>query len=306
MEKYTYISDLGKGTFGKVDLVKEKKTGKKFAMKIINVPNKNDLENLKNEAKLMKELSGRHPNILEYEDSFYDEEKKNFVIIMEHCDGGSLKNLVKKNKIKDTPIPESNIIDYLIQLLLVLNFIHSNTIIHRDLKPENILLKKEGVLKITDFGVAIELGDATSAKTSIGTRYYSSLEILKGLKYNYSTDIWSLGCILHELCTLTFPYIGMTEFQQVELISNDTYTSSKLPTYYSDDLKNIIASMLKKDQKNRPNCAQILGNPFISNHIAKAYIEQSPHSKVSFNMMLQLHSNKKCTRLNLPDFSREC
>jgi len=98
-------------------------------------------------------------------------------------------------------IGEGKLIDLLVGMLLGIQYIHQNGIIHWDLKPQNILLDKRGNPKISDFGISKTLEKATKYPQSIvGTFIYMSPEALKGKSSNTNTDIWSLGCIMHELC----------------------------------------------------------------------------------------------------------
>ena len=84
---------------------------------------------------------------------------------------------------------------------------HEQQIIHRDIKIQNIFLTSQGIVKLGDFGIAKVLESPDQlANTSLGTPYYLSPEICQSSKYNYKTDIWMLGCTLHELCTLERPF----------------------------------------------------------------------------------------------------
>ena len=130
-------------------------------------------------------------------------------------------------------------------------------------------MSRHGKLKVTDFGISIALtGTKTGAITGIGTRHYASLEVLQGKKYDYSVDIWSLGCIIHELCCWNPPYVGDTEYQQITLINAQSYDPKILPGGYSDNLRQLIAGMLERDPKKRINSSQILITPFITDYLA--------------------------------------
>ena len=90
---------------------------------------------------------------------------------------------------------------WLTQILLGLDYLHQNEIVHKDLKPENILFSKEKI-KLCDFGTSSILDSNKYTKNNLGTIGYMSPETLNETKQEFSTDIWSLGCILHELCCL--------------------------------------------------------------------------------------------------------
>ena len=212
MDKYLKKSFLGRGSSGKVFLVEEKATKRQFAMKVIDVVGENDTKNLQNEINLIKKLAISHPNIAHYEESFYDNIENAFIVLMEYCQGGSLRSIINQHKEAGEKIPEKKVIEYLAQIILALNFIHTQNMIHKNLHPNNILLDDKGRIKITDFEISIALINTKRyALTSIETRYYAAPEVLKGERYTNSVDIWSVGCIAHELCCLTQPYIGINE-----------------------------------------------------------------------------------------------
>ena len=238
MEDYKKKVVLGSGSYGKVFLVEEKKTGKQFAMKVIDVVDKNVINSLMNEVTLMKKLGNSHPNIARYEGSFYDNFEHVFVILMEYCSGGTLGEIIHKYKEARKKILESKVLEYLAQIILAMNLIHENKIIHRDLNPNNILIDSQGRIKIADFGISLMLTNTkTSGKTGRGTQYYASLELLKGESYKYDVDMWALGCIAHELCCLVQPYVGNNEYQQVDLITNNPYDSSVIS---EEDRKSVV------------------------------------------------------------------
>ena len=148
-------------------------------------------------------------------------DKPKYIIIMEYCNGKSLREYIEKYKKENKIIPENQIIRYMIDILQGIKYLHNSKIIHRDLKPDNIMLNNCGNAKIGDFGISKQLTDTVKyAKTAMGTLQYASLEVMKGEKYNHTADIWSLGCIFYELCCHRPPYIEENCFKLVELIEN--------------------------------------------------------------------------------------
>jgi serine/threonine protein kinase len=174
---------------------------------------------------------------------------------MEYCSGGSLDELIKDHRIKEKRIPEEITIKYIIQILLGLDCIHKNNIIHRDLKPGNILIDSKGNLKLTDFGISKELiSKSAYANTGIGTLRYSSPEVLQEEDYNFSADIWSLGCIFHELYCLAPLFAEKNTIALVNRLKARKYDNSVI---YSVDIKKLITSMLDFDRKKRPTREQL-------------------------------------------------
>lgn len=98
-------------------------------------------------------------------------------------------------------------IDWFTQICLAIKHVHDRKIVHRDLKSHNIFITKEGLIKLGDFGIARPLHlTAEKVKTIVGTPYYMSPEICNNQEYSFKTDIWSLGVILYEMCTLKQPF----------------------------------------------------------------------------------------------------
>jgi len=123
------------------------------------------------------------------------------------------------------------------------NFKHG-TILHRDLKPENILLTSNLEVKLGDFGLSRVLETRTNfAKTFVGTPYYMSPEQVTEANYNTKSDIWSLGCLLYELCALSPPFDASNQEQLSAKIINGSYY--RIPSIYSDDLTSLIKQMLQ-------------------------------------------------------------
>ena len=98
-------------------------------------------------------------------------------------------------------LDEKVIVNWFIQILFGISVLHSKKVLHRDLKSANIFLTSNKTIKIGDFGISKVL-DNTSAKTFVGTPYYLSPEVCENRPYDFKSDLWSLGCILYELCTL--------------------------------------------------------------------------------------------------------
>lgn len=154
------------------------------------------------------------------------------------------------------PFNERTIQKFIYQISKALQYLHEHKIIHRDLKPENIFIH-QGEFKLGDFGVSKQLENTRSlAKTSIGTPYYVSPELLSVGQYDTKTDVWALGCIIHEMATLKLTFDGNNIAIISMRIINQMHAkiSSKL---FSQGLSKLIDQMLTKDPAKRPTIAQL-------------------------------------------------
>ena len=269
IRKYALISKIASGTFGTI--YKACKDFKFFAIKKISLENqeKNEIDKIKEEAKLLEKIKNclfyNNNYIVQYFESF--QEKKDFYIVMEYCDKGDLNSLIQKRKEKKKFFSEDEIWKIFIQLLIGIGLIHKNKIIHRDLKPLNIFLTIKGGKKIGDFGVSKLLKNQKKANTFVGTLYYISPEMINNKAYDYKCDIWSLGCILYELCTFKHPFEGDNQIQICSKIMNGKYvnikTVNKNCVSYSKLLDNMISKLLNINPNKRPSILQILSDNFI-------------------------------------------
>ncbi|XP_050805347.1 serine/threonine-protein kinase Nek3 isoform X2 [Gopherus flavomarginatus] len=209
MEKYTVLKVLGEGSFGRALLVFHKSSDQKYAMKEIRLPKSpSDVQDSRKEAILLAKM--KHPNIVAYKESF--EADGHLYIVMEYCDDGDLMQKIKYQRGK--LFPEDMILHWFVQMCLGVKHIHDRHVLHRDIKSKNIFLTQNGKVKLGDFGSARLLTNPMAyACTYVGTPYYVPPEIWENLPYNNKSDIWSLGCILYELCTLKHPMTA--EFKQI-------------------------------------------------------------------------------------------
>ena len=208
MERYTKKRLLGKGGFAEVYCGIDNKTGKECAMKIIDTL-KMHPSDYENEITLFHDISHlSHPNIVKYETSFLTPSRQQCIIIMEYCKGmlesnlgGDLMEIIKGYKKKGERMPEDVMLELIVGILLGVHYIHQNGIVHLDLKPQNILIDDKGNPKITDFGIAKTLENSRKHTGKIvGSYMYMSPEALMGKPCETCNDMWSIGCIIHEMC----------------------------------------------------------------------------------------------------------
>ncbi|CAI8047942.1 Serine/threonine-protein kinase Nek2 [Geodia barretti] len=155
------------------------------------------------------------------------------------------------------------VVKVLHQLLLALRECHKkrdgvHKVLHRDLKPANVFLDSRGNVKLGDFGLARILHHNFSlAQTFIGTPYYMSPEVFSEKAYDEKSDLWSLGCLIHELCTLSPPFTARDQQALAAKVLQGKVR--RIPHYYSANLQSIIDSLLATEPSRRPDIATLLG-----------------------------------------------
>nr|XP_011754229.1 serine/threonine-protein kinase Nek11 isoform X13 [Macaca nemestrina] len=202
--RYVLQQKLGSGSFGTVYLVSDKKAKRGEELKVLKEisvgelnPNETVQANL--EAQLLSKLD--HPAIVKFHASFVEQD--NFCIITEYCEGRDLDYKIQEYKEAGKIFPDNQIIEWFIQLLLGVDYMHERRILHRDLKSKNIFLKNN-LLKIGDFGVSrLLMGSCDLATTLTGTPYYMSPEALKHQGYDTKSDIWQKRIHLQTLRALS-------------------------------------------------------------------------------------------------------
>ena len=264
LSNFDFGKQLGKGSFGTVCLVKRKLDGKIYAMKRVYLANspKTEIEAALNEIRLLSSLN--HPNIIGYKETFYDDPSKTLNIVMEFADGGDLSKRIEYNKKSYCRFDENIIWEWIFQLLYGVKYLHSHQIMHRDLKSANIFLMKNGILKIGDLNVS-KLSKNNYARTKTGTPYYLAPEVWEDRPYDYRCDIWSLGCIIYELCTLVPPFRGTNFRELYKNIKEGKY--NPIPKNYSNDLRQLVNLMLKTSPSKRYSVNDLLNTDIVQNRI---------------------------------------
>ena len=250
MDKYNIIQSLGHGAFGAAYKVLNKIDNQIYVMKKISVEmaSREEIEKMENEAKILSSVNSEF--VVKYYESFYSEHS--FNIVMEFCDGSDLKKYIKEHKSQNKLIERDKIFGFILDICEGLKEIHSKNLIHRDLKPDNLFLTKDLKVKIGDFGIAKQLNNPDEyAKTCFGSLLYMAPEMARNYQYNNKIDIWSLGCIIHELCTLDycFPnqfFIFAGEYKRIN------------QNVYGEDLQNLIDLLLSQDYHQRPSAEEII------------------------------------------------
>jgi len=254
-------------------MVQRRDTGEVFVSKRISLHSLNETEkkNALQEANLLRDL--KHPFIVQYVDSFIEDSA--LVIIMEYCSEGDLSSHIKKKKAKGERFSEEVVVSWMSQIVLALKYLHSCKILHRDLKSSNLMMTAEGSLKIGDFGIAKVLeGSLEHAQTIIGTPYYMSPELMENKPYSFKSDVWSVGCILYELCALEYAFKGVNIIDLMSKVLNSS--PEPIPKCYSKNLQQLISFILEKEPVNRPTIEQLSNHAHLQSFMSSFSDQNRP------------------------------
>ena len=243
LDDFEIIKLIGKGSFAKVYLVKNKSNQKIYSMKKLDKPflkrTKQEQHTI-NERILLSKMN--NPFLVKLYCCFQDNEHLYF--IMEFIQGGELFFHLHR----ETRFDDEKTSFYIAELILALDFLHKNKVIYRDIKPENILLDVKGHIKLTDFGLCrMCCSKNEKVFTICGTPFYIAPEILENKGYNNSVDWWSLGCLMYEML------VGkpLFNFNNINININEYKKPLQLSTGFSDEAKDLITKLLDLDPKKR-------------------------------------------------------
>ncbi|XP_028747108.1 serine/threonine-protein kinase Nek4 isoform X1 [Peromyscus leucopus] len=261
---YCYVRVVGRGSYGEVTLVKHRQDGKQYVIKKLNLRNASSRERraAEQEAQLLSQL--KHPNIVTYKESWEGGDGLLY-IVMGFCEGGDLYRKLKEQK--GQLLPESQVVEWFVQIVMALQYLHEKHILHRDLKTQNVFLTRTNIIKVGDLGIARVLehhGDMAS--TLIGTPYYMSPELFSNQPYNYKSDVWALGCCVYEMATLKHAFNAKDMNSLVYRIIEGKLPP--MPKVYSPELAELIRTMLSRRPEERPSVRSILRQPYIKHQIS--------------------------------------
>ena len=240
--KYEILSLVGSGTFADVYRVREIGTDAIFAIKMLHQSLSN--QTLR-EAAILRKLI--HPNIVALYN--YEIEAKRVAYVMEYMDGGDLKSSLTLGQNMEPALA----LTIMVEICNAVAYAHEKSIIHRDIKPSNILLKKTGEIKVGDFGVAKMFDQESSHQTSVGTPYYMAPEQFSG-KYDYSVDVYALGCVLYHMLCGEPPFVGTI----AEVLRQHSENKPNFPDYLPQKLTGLLDQCLSKKAVDRPHNAGVL------------------------------------------------
>ena len=283
---YSVGEVVGSGAFATVRKVVQKTTGQLRALKIIKKQKSQDSARMYLEVEILKKLI--HPNIMQIFE-FY-EDKKNFYIITEFCEGGELfDKIVEKGSFS-----EAEAAGVMKQLLSAVNYVHTNSIVHRDLKPENILLdtKKQNIIKIIDWGTARFYEKNKKMNRISGTPYYIAPEVLNE-KYDEKCDVWSCGVIMYILLCGYPPFNAETDQEILNKIKLGKFTfPDEEWENISTEAKDLIVNMLAYNSADRYSASSCLTHKWLNDNRLKTTVDKSFSIKCLTNMK-KFHAERK-------------
>lgn len=268
IEDFVLKERLGRGNFGEVFRAREVTTGYPVALKVlpkVDIIKKGMEHQLRREIEIQAALS--HPNIIRLYGFFYDSQR--VYIILEYAAGG---HLYSKLEHAGGRFAERVAARYVAATARALRHCHSKNVIHRDLKPENMLLDSAGNVKIADFGWSVHLTRHARRSTMCGTLDFLAPELCEKREYDVSVDLWSLGVLMYEMLYGTPPFevkrsdMDEARARTMERICDVDLRFPDDKVKISNNAKNLIKALLKKEPSRRLPLSKVLCHPWIVEH----------------------------------------
>ena len=269
---FTLLYPIGHGAFGSVYKAIHNNTNKLYAIKIIDYSKDNNKENnnminynylsVQEETKLMK-LVNKSNYIVKYYGSYFSRKTNTLWLILEYCSSGSAIDLMLSMDRTFSEVEVATIMEMVLQGLVL---IHSKNLIHRDIKGANILLSEDGYAKLGDFGVGALLLNQRYRKSKKGSPYWMSPQVAANLKYDFKTDIWSLGITCIELIEGEPPFSELSPKIVMEKISKKPPSVDEIIDFneHTYEFKSFVEHCLETDPRKRYSAEELLKHEFIT------------------------------------------
>ncbi|XP_034942136.1 serine/threonine-protein kinase PLK4 [Chelonus insularis] len=277
IEEYKVLNFLGKGGFAVVYRAKCLRTNTEVAIKMIDkklMEASGMVGRVNQEVAIHSRL--KHPAILELYTCFQD---THYVyLVLELCHNGELQHYLKTHYPKG--LPENRAAKFIKQVVQGLLYLHSHQILHRDLSLSNLLLTSDLHVKIADFGLATQLSNPNEKHmTMCGTPNYISPEVATRSSHGLEADVWGLGCMLYTLLVGKPPFDTDAVKSTLTRVVMADYI---IPKYLSDNAKDLIERLLRKNPKERIKLRDIIKHPFITSIDQQNFQEKTLSNKVTF------------------------
>jgi len=258
IHNYKNITTIGAGKFATVHSAIHQPTGIKVALKkvqiFLEIMDSKERHEVVREAKLLQKVDNRH--IIKCYDSWI--EQGEFYICLELCTNGDLAGVIREQSQNNSRLRPAIVWLYSYQLADALRHMKQNHMMHRDVKPANVFLGEGGNLKLGDLGLGRLFSSRTlECTTVVGTPYYMAPEVMQGSPYSYPADIWSLGCVIYELCNLASPFWekNVNLYALRMRICKGVY--APVDEIYGGPIRALVSAMVNLDTAARPDVDQV-------------------------------------------------
>lgn len=258
-QRYELVAQQGSGGMSVIYKALDRMLGRMVAIKILRPSLTEDpafLAKFQQEARSVAMMS--HPNIVTVHDVGSD--GQTHYIVMEMIEGQDLKKIIRIRG----ALPLDKALDYAIQICAGLGFAHRSQLVHADVKPQNILINRDGVIKVTDFGIAQAYTDTmpqTRSDVVWGSPHYFAPEQAKGEKPSPASDVYSIGVVIFEMFTGRLPYIGASQRElALAHIQSEIPSAREFNPSISEEVSSIIAKVMSKRPNDRYKHADQLGH----------------------------------------------
>ena len=259
MDNFKILHVIGRGFYGKVMLVEKIGTNELYAIKTVHkqrLIETNKCHMIVSERNIL--MRANHPFIVRLMFAF--QTKAKFYLGLEYVSGGELFYHMEKRHA--LPIDEVRL--YVAEMALALHYLHELGIVYRDLKPENVMLDEDGHIKLTDFGLAKDIGrDSLQTDSLCGTPEYMAPEIVCGHSYSYEVDFWSLGIVMYEMLTEMTPFRAPNNRRVLDLI---TWAQPCFAPVTDPAARGLLEGLLTKDPSKRMKFEELQAHEFFQGY----------------------------------------
>ncbi|KAJ8387855.1 hypothetical protein AAFF_G00150040 [Aldrovandia affinis] len=253
-----YLGDfvkIGEGSTGVVCIATETHSGRRVAVKKMDLRKQQRRELLFNEVVIMKDY--HHKNVVDLYDSYVVEDE--LWVIMEFLEGGALTDIVTHARMN-----EEQIATICLSVLRALSYLHAQGVIHRDIKSDSILLTGDGRVKLSDFGFCARVsGEVQKRRSLVGTPYWMAPEVISRVPYGPEVDIWSMGIMVIEMVDGEPPYFNEPPLQAMRRIRDNLSPRLKESQKVSPMLRAFLDLMLVREPSQRATAQELLRHPFL-------------------------------------------